>query len=125
MKSFLRGLKNVGKFLTSPAAIGLTQMVATIAPIPGIGMAAKFMQLAAGVEARHADNKDATGPEKAADFMNDYLDGINAANIALAIHGKKIVLDEAKIAVARDAVVAAINACRDAQESQQIVDLPE
>lgn len=125
MKSFLKGMKNVGRFLTAPQTLGLLGVVAKLAPIPGVGFAVNLIQTAARVEARHADDGGNTSTQKAADFMEDFLDGIASANIALAQKGKKMVVDEAKVAAARDAIVNALNLSREAQESVEIVDLGE
>ncbi len=122
MKSFLRGLKNVGKFIASPQAAGLLNIVSQVAPIPGVGIAVSIIQKIASVEARHMDDKNATGPQKAAAFQADFEDGIAGANVVLAQKGKRIVYDQAKIAAARDAMVTAVNLARDAQESMDIVD---
>ncbi len=124
-KSFLQGLKNVGKFFISPQFLALGGAVATSAAIPGLGIGLSILQKIAGVEARHMDNKDVTGPQKAALFQADFEDGVTAANIVLAQKGKRMVFDAAKIAAARDAMVTALNLARDAQESMDIVDLPD
>jgi hypothetical protein len=125
MKSFLRGMKNVGRFLTAPQTLGVLGVVSKLAPIPGVGFAMSLIQTAARVEARHIDDKEQAGVQKAADFMEDFLDGVASANVVLAQKGKRLVVDEVKLAAARDAVINALNLCREAQDSTEIVDLSD
>ncbi len=123
MKSFLRGLKNVGKFATSPQFMTIAGLVSKVAPVPGLGIGISILQKITEVESHHADDDKATSQQKAEAFMADFETTVAAANLFFARDGKRAVYDVAKMAAARDAMVTAVNLARDAQESMDIVDL--
>jgi hypothetical protein len=134
-KSFLAGVGRTtlkvlsvgGEIAQNPMVAGGLAAIAGPAAIPALNAFVKIANAAATIEARHveAGKITGTGAEKQAFVVQDYLDSLEAINAELSLHGKQLVVPLDKLKAANDAVVAALNACRELRQSTELKDLPK